>query len=163
MSVVFEIADLRQCPEFFDAVADRIWRAWWKPRGHPLEHLRTRLGENLGPAPIPSALVAHAAGNFLGTASVVAADLAERPQYTPWVAAVWVEPSARRRGIAAALVDRAAQTCFAFGIDRIYLCARIERAAFYERLGWRIIERNVGTVPLDVFIRDGAALSRSPP
>ena len=32
----FTISDLRQCPEFFDTVAERIWRAWWEPDGHPL-------------------------------------------------------------------------------------------------------------------------------
>jgi GNAT superfamily N-acetyltransferase len=154
MSLAFEIADLRQCPEFFDVVADRIWQAWWKPRDYPLDHLRARLRENMGPKPIPSALVAHANGQFLGTASVIAADLAERPQYAPWVAAVWVEPQARRRGVAAALVDRAAHHCFALGIDRAYLCARPERADFYCRLGWTILERDVGAVRFDVFIRD---------
>src|ERR1700682_478383 len=28
MSLPFTISDLRQRPEFFDAVADRIWQAW---------------------------------------------------------------------------------------------------------------------------------------
>ena len=154
MSPAFEIADLRQCPEFFEIVADRIWRAWWQPRGYRLDHLRDRLRENMEPAPIPLALIAHQDGQFLGTASVIASDLAERPQYTPWVAAVWVEPVARRRGIAAALVDHAAHCCFALGLDRAYLCARPERAGFYQRLGWTMLERDVGAGALNVFIRD---------
>jgi hypothetical protein len=37
--VTIEISDLRQQPVFFDAVADRVWRAWWKPNGHPLERI----------------------------------------------------------------------------------------------------------------------------
>src|ERR1019366_9122233 len=84
----------------------------------------------------------------------ITADLSERPQLSPWVAAVWVEPQARRRGVGAALVDRAALDCFALGIERAYLCARRERAGFYQRLGWTPIERDVGPFPLDVFIRD---------
>jgi GNAT superfamily N-acetyltransferase len=154
MPIAFEIADLRQHPEFFDAAADRIWQAWWKPHGYSLEHLRNRLRENLELEPIPAALIAHWDGRFLGTASVIESDLPERPQYAPWVAAVWVEPAARRHGIATALVEHAVQYCFALEIDRAYLCARTERTAFYQGLGWRIIERDVGTVPLNVFVRD---------
>src|SRR5229473_3186888 len=150
MSLPVTISDLRQRPQFFDAVAHRIWQAWWEADGYPLDHISGRLRENMKATPIPFALVAHAGEAFLGTASVIASDLAERPQLTPWVAAVWVEPKARRRGVGAALVDRAAQACFALGIDRAYLCARPERADFYQRLGWTRIERDVGPVHLDV-------------
>src|ERR1700687_4196976 len=94
----FAISDLRQCPEFFDIVADRIWQAWWKADGHPLDYISGRLRENMNATPIPFALVAHDGKSFLGTASVIASDLPERPQLTPWVAAVWVEAHARRGG-----------------------------------------------------------------
>jgi N-acetylglutamate synthase-like GNAT family acetyltransferase len=150
----FTISDLRQCPSFFDTVADRIWQAWWKADGHPVEYISSRLHENIEASPIPFALVAHGDGAFLGTASVIAADLEERPQFTPWVAAVWVEPSARRRGVGAALVERASQDCFALGVHRAYLCARPQRSGFYQRLGWTLVERDVGQHRLDVFIRD---------
>jgi len=150
----FTISDLRRCSEFFDLVADRIWHAWWKGRGYPLGYIRGRLTENMNDRPIPLALVAHDGERFLGTASVIASDLDERPQFSPWVAAVWVEPTARRHGIGAMLVDRAAETCFALGVERAYLCAGAERTGFYERLGWRQIEENVGQFHLGVFVRD---------
>jgi GNAT superfamily N-acetyltransferase len=166
MPLPFTISDLRQRPEFFDTVADRIWQAWWKTDGHPLDYITGRLRENLNATPIPLALVAYEGPVFLGTASVIASDLAERPHLTPWVAAVWVDPPARQRGVGAALVDRAAQDCFAMGIGCVYLCARPERSSFYEGLGWTPIERNVGRHRLGVFIRDasaGAAPVNSPP
>jgi GNAT superfamily N-acetyltransferase len=150
----FTISDLRQRPEFFDRVAERIWQAWWEADGHPLDYISGRLCENLSDTPIPFALVAHDGEAFLGTASVIAADLAERPQLTPWVAAVWVEPEARGRGIGAALVDRAAQDCFALGISRAYLCARPRMSRFYEGLGWTISERKIGPHQMSVFVRD---------
>src|SRR5258708_17317180 len=80
----FTISDLRQRPEFFDTVADRIWQAWWKDGGHPLDYISGRLRENMNATPIPFALVAHDGKSFLGTASVIASDLPERPQLTPW-------------------------------------------------------------------------------
>jgi len=154
MSHPFTISDLRQCPKFFDTVADRIWQAWWQPNGYPLDYISTRLRENMEATPIPFALVAHDGEKFLGTSSVIASDLEERPQLTPWVAAVWVEEDARRRGIGAALVNRAAQDCFALGVSRAYLCARPRMTGFYEALGWTVVERNVGAHHLSVFIRD---------
>jgi GNAT superfamily N-acetyltransferase len=156
MPLPFTISDLRQRPEFFDTVADRIWQAWWKADGHPLDYISGRLRENLNAAPIPLALVAHQESAFLGTASVIASDLAERPHLTPWIAAVWVDPQARKRGVGAALVNRAAQDCFAMGIGRAYLCARPERSRFYQGLGWTPIERDVGRHRISVFIRDAS-------
>jgi GNAT superfamily N-acetyltransferase len=154
MSASFSISDLRQRPDFFDTVADRIWRAWWKEDGHPLGYIAGRLHENIEIAPVPFALVAHDGETFLGTASVIASDLAQRPQFTPWVAAVWVEPQARRHGIGAALVDRATRDGFALGLGRLYLCARAQRLGFYERLGWTVIERDIGPHQMNVLVRD---------
>src|SRR6266852_843684 len=167
MSLPFTISDLRQRPEFFGTVADRIWQAWWEADGYPLDDISGRLRENMKATPIPFALIAHDGDSFLGTASVIASDLAERPQLTPWVAAVWVEPQARQRGVGGALVNRATQDCFALGASRAYLCARLQRSGFYERLGWIPIERDVGPHHLSVFIRDASPdagkINRSPP
>ena len=167
MSLSFTIAELRQFPQFFDTVADRIWQTWWKADGHALAHISARLRESCSASSIPFALVAHDGAAFLGTASVIASDLAERPQLTPWVAAVWVEESARRQGVGGALVDRATQRSFDLGFDRVYLCARQELSAFYEGLGWTLIERDIGPRHLSVFIRlanpKAGPINRSPP
>ena len=161
MSLAFAISDLRRCPEFFDTVAMRIWRAWWEAEGVSLDTISGRLRDNMRDAPIPLALVAHDGEAFLGTASVIASDLAERPQLTPWVAAVWVEEKARGHGIGAALVKRAAQDCFALDIARAYLCARPRMFGFYERLGWSLLERQIGRQGLDVFFREANTMPRT--
>ena len=162
MSFPFTISDLRRCPEFFDTVAKRIWQAWWEASGTPLDYISGRLRENMDAAPIPFALVAHDGGTFLGTSSVIASDLAERPQLTPWVAAVWVEEKARGHGIGAALVERATQDCFALAFDRAYLCARPRMFGFYQRLGWSLLERQVGRQGLDVFFREANTNAGAP-
>lgn len=159
----FTISDLRRRPEFFDTVAHRIWAAWWQPAGYPSEYISTRLRENMEQAPIPFALIAHDGERFLGTSSVIAADLDERPHLTPWVAAVWVEEHARRRGVGSALVGRATEDCFALGIGRVYLCARPRMMPFYAGLGWTLSERDVGQHGLDVFFRDAADAVNSEP
>jgi GNAT superfamily N-acetyltransferase len=157
MPLAFTISDLRQRPEFFDSVADCIWQAWWEPNGYPLAYIKERLAENMQDTPIPLALVSHDGGTFLGTASVIASDLDERPELTPWVAAVWVEEHARDHGVGAALVDAAARTCFKLGFARVYLCARPRMTGFYERLGWAVLERKVGANQLSVFAREASS------
>ncbi|WP_325052895.1 GNAT family N-acetyltransferase (plasmid) [Sinorhizobium meliloti] len=50
-------------------------------------------------------------------------DLDDRPQYTPWIAALWVEPDMRRRGIAAKLMEAVRKQASAQGHAFCYLCA----------------------------------------
>ncbi|WP_342641744.1 GNAT family N-acetyltransferase [Rhodoligotrophos ferricapiens] len=145
------ISDLRREPGFIDIVADRIWRSWWQPKGYPLAYIHGRLEENLGATPIPFALIAHHGAQFLGTVSVIASDMDERPAYSPRIAALWVDPEHRNQGIGAALVDAATRSAFAMGVERLYLCAVPGKSGYYERLGWEMLERDVAG--LDVLSR----------
>lgn len=145
------VIDLRKRPEFAPIIADRIWRAWWEPNGYPLSFIEKLVQQNLNDEGIPLALVAHDGGTFLGTASVIVSDLDERPHYTPWVAAVWVEPEHRSNGIGAALVRAGGDAAHALGFDPAYLCALPFKHRFYERLGWRLVEAGVTEAGLAIF------------
>ncbi|MCB1412067.1 MAG: GNAT family N-acetyltransferase [Xanthobacteraceae bacterium] len=157
MSGGVTISDLAARPEFFDDVADRIWQAWWKPHGVPLAYIAERLKENLAGRAIPRAFVAHVdtedGATFAGTASVIASDLDERPQYRPWVAAVWVEPQFRSRKIGRLLIECAADHALQSGAPRVYLTARPARRSLYEELGWTVVEEGVGDLAMTVFVR----------
>lgn len=147
----FCIVDLATAPEFFDIVADRIWRAWHEPMGVALADLCARLDENMSGRPLPKAFVAREGDAFLGTISLIASDLDERPNLGPWAAALWVEPAARGRGVAAALLERASSEGLAIGAPHVYLCAQARLAPFYRERGWRQIETDVGPRALSVF------------
>lgn len=152
MTIAFpSVVDLRERPEFASIIADRVWRAWWEPKGSALAFVEKLVQQRLDCKPIPIALVAHDRGTFLGTASVLASDLDERPQYTPWVADVWVEPEHRSNGIGAALVRAAADKAHTLGFDPAYLCALPLKHGFYERLGWRLVEAGVTEAGQAVF------------
>jgi GNAT superfamily N-acetyltransferase len=145
------ITDLRHAPHFAPTLADRVWRAWWEPKGVPLSFIETLVQQNLTAEPIPFALVAHEGETFFGTASVIASDCEQRPEYTPWVAAVWVEPEHRGKGIGSALVRAAAGQAHALGFDPVHLCALPPMHGFYERLGFRLLEEGVTASGLAVF------------
>lgn len=149
-----QISDLRHEPQFFDTVADRIWQASWKPNGYSLEHVSNGLSEMMKGERIPFAIVAHEGAEFVGSTLGIASDMDARPQYSPWVAAVWVESQARLKQVGGTLVGQAAQVLFERGFARIYLCSSKKRLNFYMRQGWVPIEHDVGEHSQTVYIMD---------
>ncbi|MBB6467686.1 GNAT family N-acetyltransferase [Aminobacter carboxidus] len=139
----FSISDLRDRPEFAETVADRIWNAWWREDNTELDFIEGLVNENFASTGLPMALVAHDGDSFLGTAHLIDSDLESRPQYSPWVAALWVEEAARKSGVGAALVRAGAEAAFQQGFETVYLCAKPRLTAYYEGMGWRKIEDDV--------------------
>jgi GNAT superfamily N-acetyltransferase len=150
----FTISNLREHPEFVPLVADRIWEFSWKAAGFPLEHVSTGLRQIVANKSFPFAIVAHDGERYVGSALGIAADMDERPQYSPWVAAVWVEPEYRGHNVGQSLISTATQGCFQQGFQRTYLCARAALNDFYVRQGWIPIEHGVGQKQLTVFIQE---------
>ncbi|WP_371348482.1 GNAT family N-acetyltransferase [Ancylobacter sp. IITR112] len=147
------LADLRAAPAFAPVVADRVWRAWWEGKGVSLAELRARLDESFGTAPVPSTFIALDGTRFLGCVALIACDVEERPALAPWVAALWVEPEARRQGVGAALMARATDAAFAAGHPRVYLAAEPALAPYYAARGWDRVESDVDG--LEIFARRG--------
>lgn len=149
--MVFTVSPLGECPHFAGIIADRCWHAWWQETDCSLGEYRGWLEECLEGREIPACFVAHHSGTYLGSACLIANDLEARPQFTPWIAALWVEESHRRLGIAAALMGRAATSAAAQGFSKAYLCAVPEKADFYVKRGFTMLEEDVKG--LTVFMR----------
>jgi GNAT superfamily N-acetyltransferase len=149
----FTISNLRKCPGFFPTVADRVWDFTWKAKGVSLEQVTAGLREMISGENFPFVMVAYDGERYVGSALGIASDMDERPQYTPWVAAVWVEPQYRKQNVGRSLVSAAAETCLSRGFQRVFLCARPERHDFYARQGWLPIERAVGEKRLTIYLK----------
>ena len=147
----FEISNLNVCPEFQSIVADRIWNAWWRPHGHLFQVVMDFFDELPEARSIPFCLAAHDEGHYVGSVLGLVSDLEDRPELSPWIGALWVEPEFRKQGVAAALVRAALDELFALGHEVAFLCATTEKRGMYERLGWNLIEADVGEGKLDVF------------
>jgi GNAT superfamily N-acetyltransferase len=150
----FTISKLRDRPQFFDTVVHRIWEFSWRAEGYSLDHVARGLRDIVAATTFPFALVAHDGETYVGSSLGIASDLDGRPQYTPWVAAVWVESQYRNHTVGRSLVSHTAQICFEQGFKRVYLCARPARNDFYVRQGWVPIENGIGKHHLTVFIKD---------
>ncbi|MBB3332512.1 GNAT superfamily N-acetyltransferase [Halomonas campaniensis] len=97
---------------------------------------RAELEAECGPGGVPSVFVALHGERPVGTASLVAEDMSDRPDLGPWLASVYVLPEWRGRGIASRLVRRVEAEAREAGIERLWLFTP-DQQALYVRLGWR--------------------------
>ena len=149
--VKFEISNLNDVFDLKNSVADRIWNEWWRPHGHLFQVVTDFFDELPEARGIPFCLVAHDVGKYVGSVLGLVSDLDERPELSPWVGALWVEPEFRQQGVAGALVKEALNEVFAVGHEVAFLCATTEKRMMYQNQGWRLLEAKVGEGELDVF------------
>ncbi|WP_305806227.1 GNAT family N-acetyltransferase [Stenotrophomonas sp. YIM B06876] len=90
---------------------------------------------------IPVTWLAEDADGWLGSISLLHEDHADVPSYSPWLASLYVQPSARGRGIARALVNHCVAEAARRGIARLYLYCDAPMLAFYQRQGWQVEAR----------------------
>jgi predicted N-acetyltransferase YhbS len=135
------ISSLHQVPQFADTIAHRGWSAF--DSGLTLAEYRAGLEPLMKSEGVPSALVAHDNEKYLGSVLVIANDLDARPDLTPWIAALWVEPNHRSKGIAVALIGEARAVMAKAGVKRCHLCATRENSPYYLARGFNLIEEDV--------------------
>ena len=93
---------------------------------------------------VPYTVVALVGGIPVGSCSVIQNDCVHRPQYSPWVAAVFVQPEMRHRGIASAMLQEAAAIARRADVKGLYIdCLSATAAPVYEKNGWKVYEDSV--------------------
>ena len=145
-------------PQHLPTVAQWIYRQWWSEvPGASVATLEAMLREGLTQAPMPLTLVATSEQQALGTVTVLAHDVGTERfvPMSPWLAALYVIPAARRRGIGAALIEAALARAAEFAAGSIYLLTT-DQEAYYQRRGWRVLTRSDDAVVM------ARALARTP-
>lgn len=150
----YDIIDLRDAPHLSDIVADRLWHAWWAEDGHSLADVQIALHGVIEASGYPFTLVAIRDGQFLGTVTSIMDDIGARPDWGPCLAALWVEPDARGRGIAQAMTGALMQRLAALDFERVYLSAKPKMREYYLLRGWTMIDSDIDDDHQDVFVRD---------
>jgi GNAT superfamily N-acetyltransferase len=150
----FQISDFREQQRYGAIVAGTVWNAWWRNAGRPVEDVERHMTEMADDRPLPMAVVAHRDPDYLGSAFLIHSDMEERPHYSPWVAAVWVEASERRRGVGRALIAEAAKIAGSLDYEVVYICCRPDLEGFYSKIGWRVVEQAAGAKRLSILKLD---------
>lgn len=137
------IEQLANRMDLLPVVAGWIYNEWWQEvEDTNVSTLTELLRAHRVPDQIPMTLISLLGTQAVGTATLLAHDVGtERwPQLSPWMAAVYVVPAYRRRGIGAHLVNATVARARAMGTSILYLLTT-EREDFYGQLGWQVLDR----------------------
>lgn len=135
-----QIELLADRPEYIRTLAEWHFREWayLRPGDSVANRIRI-LHERSGRRDLPITFVASSGTELLGSAMLMHHEMDSRPQYTPWLAGVFVAPGQRQRGIGRALTQRVISEAAARGFAKIYLFTP-SAEAFFSHLGWSIVE-----------------------
>jgi predicted N-acetyltransferase YhbS len=85
---------------------------------------------------VPTAWVALRGGRPVGCVSLIAHNMSTHPELTPWLAALFVLPEERGKGVGRRLARRCEAHASRLGYPNVFLYTEAAEA-FYARLGWR--------------------------
>ncbi len=131
------ISDLLQAPQHIPLLAAWHHSEWaYLNPGGSLEQRIEKMQAYLSGDVIPKTYVCLCNGQPAGSAAIVTCDMETHPEWTPWLASVYVAPALRRQGIGSALVKHAMSQTGLAGMQRLFLFTP-DRADFYRKLGWQ--------------------------
>lgn len=134
------IIDMPDDPALQQLVASTSVQLW--RRDFPLdteEWYFDLYSESQSQGTLPVVLVALDGDEFVGTASLIADDeLPGAPEPGPWVAAVYVADSHRRRGIGTTFLNELRSRAVQAGHSRLFLYTE-DKMAWYESMGWQTV------------------------
>lgn len=129
-------------PDLVPTVACWLWHEFWRHDGYTPEQTQAVVAASLARSGPPQTFVLLVDGEPIGTATLAAEDLDERPDLTPWLAGVFVVPEARGRGYVAHLIAAVEAVCRAASITTVWLYTNTAEHV-YTRAGWHTAD----TVP----------------
>lgn len=138
--MLISIVSTFERPDLVPVTARWRWQAFFSDSGRPFDDVlagahRTAAVDGL----MPRTFVLLADNEPVGTASLVAHDLDERPDLTPWLAGVFVAPHARGRGHAGRLMTAVEERARGACIATLWLYTNTAER-IYARAGWRTVE-----------------------
>jgi len=135
--MTIELVTISQQPSLIPQVARWLWAEWARHKGRTLDMVSGRLEARAAAGGTEQTFVMLDGKVPVATASLVAADLASRPDLTPWLASVFVDRPHRGRGYAARLVRRVEEAALAIGTETLWLYTP-DAQGLYAKLGWEI-------------------------
>jgi GNAT superfamily N-acetyltransferase len=124
-------------------VTDLLYAQWSDlllASGTSKEKLAVLLGERAVTDRLPITLVALSDGMLAGTGSIKLSEDGTKAGLSPWLGGMYVKPHYRSSGVGTAIVRALEAKAAELGVKAMYLSAG-EAQAFYQRLGWSVLER----------------------
>ena len=137
-----EIVSIVDRPDLVGVAAAWQWEQWGRKNGAPLATVEAFIAAHIAVIGVPQCFVLLDGGVPAAVATLEAHDLDARPDLSPWLANLVVDPAFRGRGHAIRLVRHTEAACRAAGLPRLYLNTESAKE-LYGRLGWV----DIGTAP----------------
>ena len=129
----YDIIRLTDAPHNLERMARWFHEKWGIPLSAYKESMQNCLSGGLA---VPEWYVAVENDRIIGGAGVIENDFHDRPDLTPNVCALFVEPDRRGEGIAGAILEFICKDMKERGIGTLYLVT--DHTSFYERYGWEL-------------------------
>ena len=132
--MTFTIVTISERPDLAPIVAKwRVEAFFDYPGGYTVEEMTALILEpRIGPE---ETFILFDDGQPAGTAALIRSDLETRPDLTPWLAGLFVDPAFRRRGHATRLIRKVEALARASSVPVLWLYTSTAEA-LYARLGW---------------------------
>lgn len=126
-----QILPLTAAPDLLPTLAAWFHDKWGIPYAAYEESMTEALS---GQAPVPAWYAVLDRDRVIGGAGIIANDFHDRPDLTPNLCALYIEPDYRGRGLAGMLLEYICADMKEKGISTLYLLT--DHTALYERYGW---------------------------
>jgi GNAT superfamily N-acetyltransferase len=137
-----EIEYLADHPEFVPQIAGWYFDEWgYKVSENSIERIAERLSSKLNRERAPIPIVAIASRKLIGTAELKIREMDIYPDREFWLGNVYVDVTARRRGVAKLLVQRIEEIAKQLKIRELFLQTEKLTGGLYAELGWLPIEK----------------------
>lgn len=129
------ILKLSEHPEWIGIAAAWFHEKWGVPKAAYQESMEQSLKETAKP---PAwFIVLSPTDNILAGVGIIDNDFHDRPDLTPNVCALYVEPEARKNAIARQLLHICRVEAGRWGFETLYLVT--DHTEFYEKCGWKFL------------------------
>ena len=134
-----EFVRLSEHPEHIDVCAAWSYGLWGSQSDKTLAGTVARFSQHEEGDVVFETIVAVRHGRAIGMASLWPSDLPERPDLTPWLAAVFVHEEHRGMGLASRLGQEIEDRARTRGVGIMYLVTE-HAEMLYLKLGWRVLD-----------------------
>lgn len=138
--MVLHVITTSERPDLAPVVAGWRWQDFWRRDGHSYDDTLQAVIKSVTSYPMPRTFILLADGSPVGTASLAEHDLDDRRDLSPWLAGVYVDPSACGKGYSKPLIEAVLQECRRLAHPVIWLYTRTAEG-LYAKSGWSTAER----------------------
>jgi GNAT superfamily N-acetyltransferase len=134
--VALSLTTIAARPDLAETVAGWLWEEWGRKKGRPFEGVLARVSSRTALIGLEQCVVLLDGDTPAATASLVVEDADSRPDLSPWLASVFVSPTARGRGYGRVVVTAIESAAREAAIPTLWLFTD-SAAPLYASLGWR--------------------------